>query len=299
MKRIGLIILFLFFCITAAALSQGSHVSMDRPEIASREFKILLKPEVFSDRIAGYQDIWANIVAVADETGAAATEADDPYREEEGEVMYLDTPANELYKQNYILRKRVEYKKGKPAAHCELMLKYRNDDLQLAAAAKVNPSSQYAAKEKMEQDINMDGKQIGSLKSTYSHSSTIKHIQVPVENSIAAYAVVFPSLKDLQAGPQAMLLPVNNRIAHECIVSPGSLEFQQGLPVKIDISLWYAPGGQVPQIAEISFHYSVKQASSETLAASESFFKELQKRLENKIEPGMTKTDFVYAGTRQ
>ncbi len=300
MKRIRLIILLcLMFTIATVATSQEKHLeaaAANNPQVTSREFKLLLKPEIFVDRNIGYQDVWKSIASVANKMGVTVTQGSNPYQEEERDVTYLDTQTNDLYKQNYILRKRIQYENGSPVSHCDLMLKYRSNDLNLAAAADVNSSPQFKGKEKLEQDVNMDGNLIGSLKGIFSHSNSIKKIQAPVEDSVAGYAVLFPSLKNLSSESQALLRPVNNVTVHEYSISPGSLEFNSGLLAEVDISIWYIPDRKSPIIGEISFSYSMKNASSEAVAISESFFKELQKGIEGKMLPGITKTEFFYKG---
>jgi hypothetical protein len=298
-KRIRVIILVcLIVAVAIVGASQEKYVraAASNQQVTSREFKLLLKPEAFVNRSIGYQDVWESIASVANEMGVTVTEASNPYQEEEGDVTYLDTQDHDLYKQNYILRKRIQYENGNPISHCELMLKYRSNDLNLATAADVISSPQFKAKEKIEQDVNMDGNHIGSLKGVFSHSNSIKKIQAPVADSVADYAVIFPNLKNLNSDSQALLLPVNNVTVHEYSISPGSLEFNPGLIGKVDISIWYGADNKSPVIGEISFSYSLKNTSSEAVAMSESFFRELQKRIESKMVPGMTKTEVVYSG---
>lgn len=294
MKRIGLVVLLLIFGVVGAVFAYENYFHNTKPALTSREFKILLNPSVCINRTAGYQALWGTITAVANDMGVTPVPANAPYREEEDEVTYLDTPAMDLYKQHYILRKRVEYSQGNLSSHCELMLKYRHTDLQQAVATSVKPAPSFEGKEKMEQDVNMDGNKIGSLKGVYSHSSSVGRIQAPAEDSVAAYAAIFPSLKMVQTDPQKPLLPVNNKMIREVTVSLGTLEFQPGLPAAVEVSLWYPVAGQLPEIAELSFHYHTKKASKEAMNASEVFFKALQKALGDQLEPGMTKTDFVY-----
>lgn len=300
MKRIRLIILLcLIFTVATVPTSREKHLeagAANNPQVTSREFKLLLNPEIFIDRNIGYQDVWKSIASVANQMGVTVIQGSNPYQEEERDVTYLDTQTNDLYKQNYILRKRIQYENGSPVSHCDLMLKYRSNDLNLATAADVISSPQLKGKEKLEQDVNMDGNLIGSLKGIFSHSNSIKKVQAPVEDSVADYAELFPSLKNLSSDSQALLLPVNNVTVHEYSISPGSLEFNSGLLAEVDISIWYIPDRTSPIIGEISFSYSLKNASSEAVAISESFFKELQKGIESKMLPGITKTEFFYSG---
>lgn len=299
MKRIRII--FLLCLIFAVVVVASSQMKMKQPkenanhqQVTSREFKLLVNPEIFENRNTGYQDIWDCITSVANDMGVTVRQDTSPYQEEEGEVSYLDTQTNELYKQNYIFRKRIQYENGKPKSNCEFMLKYRSNDLNQAIASNVSSSHQFKAKEKLEQDVNMDGSRIGSLKDIFSHSNSIK-IQAPVENSITDYAVIFPGIVDLSTDSKALLLPVNHITVHEYNISPGSLEFSSGLMAKIEISIWYIAGRKLPIIGEISFSYSLRNASSEAIAISENFFKALQKKLESKMVPGMTKTEFIYS----
>ncbi len=297
MKRIiPMILLCLLLAVGAVTFSKEKHVSVadNTPQITSREFKLLLKPDAFTKRNRGYQSIWESLTSLAKERGIAVTENSNPYLEEEGTVTYLDTRTNDLYKQNYILRKRIQYDNGAPKRHGELMLKYRSHDVNLAAAADVTSTLKAKAKDKLEQDINMEGIRIGSLQGIYSHSNSIKKIQLPVENSVADYAAFFPGLANLTRDATTVLLPVNDITAHEYTISPGSLIFDSRLIAKVELSVWYIDGEQSPEIGEISFSYRLKNSSPKSVEESESFFKELQKRIEENILPGMTKTDFVY-----
>ncbi|SFL75984.1 hypothetical protein [Pelosinus propionicus] len=298
MKRImPMILLCLILVVGAVTFSKEKHTSVaaNPQQVTSREFKLLLKPDAFTTRNIGYQSVWECITSLAKERGIAVTENSNPYLEDEGTVTYLDTQMNDFYKQNYILRKRIQYDDGIPKKHGELMLKYRSDDVSLAAAADVASSLGVKAKDKLEQDVNMDGNHIGSLQGVFSHSNSIKKIQLPVGNSVADYAAFFPGLAKLASDDQTVLLPVNDITAHEYSISPGSLDFHSGLLAKVELSVWYTDGKESPEIGEISFSYSLKNASPKSVAESESFFKELQKRIEANLLSGMTKTEFVYS----
>ncbi len=127
----ALFVVILAVAQTSCAASPASPRAAEH--IRGREYKILLKPEKFSDRAQALRTYRDQAKSLAQALGGTAADASEPYKETLRQVVFLDSADGSLYGKQYILRKRTEISGDELAPRYELTLKYRQTDLDLAA----------------------------------------------------------------------------------------------------------------------------------------------------------------------
>ncbi len=286
----------LFFLLLLIA---GTVYPQTAREIDSREFKLLLKGELFNNRISGAENIWKQIKSYAEKSNYKVTEADNTFSESIRDIIFIDTKNLDFFKKDLILRKRTKYSGSKPGSDYEITVKLRVSDKKDAEKKEITTHEGLKTKSKFEEDIGMKSGETGSIVSVYSLSTSIKKISFESGNKVEDIYELFPSLKETGINPEEEIKTVNDIIIKEYLYEPGEIKFGTGLKVQAEITVWYKKGEENPFIAEFSYKdKSVrKNVSDETRKASEEFFKGLQSVLKESIHNGFTKTKIIYGVT--
>ena len=107
-------------------------------QIQYREYKLLLKPELFPDQHA-FHKFWKLAHHTVKPLGIKLSKMDEDVKPQQREVIFYDTPHHKLYNSGFILRKRTFYHHGTADPHHELVLKYRHPDKKVALAVDPRP----------------------------------------------------------------------------------------------------------------------------------------------------------------
>ena len=229
---------------------------MSNRPITSREYKVMLNTDRFKNRTKGSGEFMALVAALIEEQGG---EASVEFEKKKRQVWYLDTPAFALRQNGFVLRQRQEMEAEKKF---KLTLKYRHSDRYLAANAKVSVSAEAEDKHmedegdietKFEEDI------IRSSVSKFSHSTSIRTVDLPELASLADAMAIFPGLEAVPNPDNTPLVKVNGFAAHEIKLESGKIDFGEKPKVKPCLSFWYLSDEQngYPLVAEFSFDYEV------------------------------------------
>jgi len=269
-------------------------------QLNSREYKILLKPQKFVDRQAGYRAVWNIAKAVAESLGIEVREARRPFREIRRKVYFLDTPDHDLRKHGYVLRVRVKYNGDKPRKEYNLTLKYRSTDFEKSSQADITVAlGGYKTKAKFEADITPKKDSLGTLRFIYSKSVKVKKLDFNPGNTLGDYAKIFPVLGKLGIPLDKKLEIVNGFIVDERKVSPGMLVFGGGINGMVDITTWYEFGDtSEPFVAEFSYDFRIRSHNElvdQGIENATRYFKALQFALKDWYYPEGTKTGYVYS----
>ncbi len=269
-------------------------------KLNSREYKILLKPELFVNRQEAYKKVWEIAKSLADSLGIEVRESRQPFREQRRKVYFLDTPDHDLRKHGYVLRVRVKYNGNKPRKEYNLTLKYRSTDLQKSAQADITVALKgYKTKAKFEADITPIKDSLGTMRFIYSKSVKVKKLDFSPGNTIGDYAKIFPVLGKLGVPLDKKLEIVNGFIVDERKVSPGMFVFGGGINGMVDITTWYEFGDtSSPFVAEFSYDFRFMRHNEmidKGIERASEFFKALQFALKDWYYPEGTKTGYVYS----
>ena len=283
-----ILIIILIISIHSISIKNISQASSEKypPE---KEYKMLFKTEFFQDYEEGMNRLWEAVKKVAGEKGLSIKEKDSLKIKGPTYIAYLDTENFSLYNSGYILRQRQEYKIGEYNSQkpLELMLKFRNSDMETAVSKDLTASGEFEGNTKFEADI-IAGK--NNLRTVYSKSTKVDLNNIPGE-ALSDYIAIFPLLETLNIESSEKIQIVNGKIMEEYEMKPGKVDFGNNIKSKISISVWYYQGesnADRPVIAEFSFKYK----SDDT--KGEDFIKALQKEIPKWIEEGKTKTEIIY-----
>ena len=216
------------------------------------------------------------------------------------EVLFLDTPDFLLYRNAFILRRRLLYEDGFLIGDPEIVFKYRHPDLQRAAEVDVRPhlgDGNYRLKFKAEA-LPLKNRLRG-FRMLYSHNvqfplSAVRHVD---RRSMANVLDVLPALQTLKTPKKGRLELVNNAAVEEILVDLGRLHFGKGISATPNVSLWRTRGDLQQLVGEFAFQIKIKDRHDlpdKPMRRCEQFFLQLQHLVHDWTVPGTTKTGTVY-----
>src|SRR5258708_20329519 len=107
-------------------------------QIQYREYKLMLKPDLFPDE-KPFHKFWKLAHHAAKSLDIKLGKMDEPIKPHTREVVFYDTPHFKLYNHGFILRKRTFYHHGVADAHHELVIKFRHPEKKVALAVDPRP----------------------------------------------------------------------------------------------------------------------------------------------------------------
>jgi hypothetical protein len=215
------------------------------------------------------------------------------------EVLFVDTSDLRLYKNAFILRRRIRYEDGFPVGDPEIVFKFRHQDLQTAAETDVRPQilGDHRVKFKC-QALPLKG-QLGGIRLLYSHNVQFPRSNVSENDvlSMATMTKIFPVLERIKRDPNERVTLVSDTIVEEVLQDIGTLDFGEKMHAKVSVALWRTRGEHRPLIGEFSFQIRFEDRKELDLAAmkrAEAFFIALQFAAQDWIALDATKTGIVY-----
>jgi len=217
------------------------------------------------------------------------------------EVLFLDTPDFRLYKNAFILRRRIRYHDGFPVGEPEVVFKFRHQDLQKAAEADVRPQIQGDFRVKFKAQALPLKDQLGGIRLLYSHNVQFPRSHVRTGSadvfSMESILRVFPVLKSIGFRPGERVELVGETMVEEVLQDIGVLDFGDRIAAKVNVSLWRTRGEHRPLIGEFAYQVRFQERQELRLKAMqrmEEFFLALQYAAKDWIALNATKTGAVY-----
>lgn len=265
-------------------------------EVHYREFKILLKPDHFT-QAHQFKEFGKLLRHAAAELDVALfTDQVLSQRNQVREVVFYDTHHFDLYNHAFILRKRTLYEDGFARGAPELALKFRHVDRATAAAVDVRPQESDAARVKFKEEILPLADRLGGVRTLYSHNVVLTLTSATIDPSVKHIAQTFPALRrvDLQGRTLAL---VNDVAVEEVLHDLGELHFGHGVRGRANVAVWRRRADEKPLIGEVAFQCKFKRADELHAKASrhaDKFFLGLQHAVRDWVQLGTTKTRVVY-----
>jgi hypothetical protein len=267
-------------------------------EVQYLECKLILKPDRF---IAAkvFLDYGKLVAKTAKEFGVGYANEGIALKPAIREVVFLDTADFRLYNHAFILRQRVAYESGFPAAEPEIVFKFRHDDMQKVAALDVRPNivGNYRIKFKAEALPLKD--KVGGYRLLFSHNAQFPLSQAPEggRTSMATLARVFPALAALKTSDNDRVELVNQTIVEEVLQDLGVLDFGKGITADANVSIWRERSTHHPLCGEFAFQAKFKRRDDvhdKVINRCQQFFIALQQSAYDWLFLGTTKTGLVY-----
>jgi len=215
------------------------------------------------------------------------------------EVLFIDTVDFRFYNNGFILRRRIPYSDGFPIGDPEIVLKFRDPDLQKAAETDVRPQvfGDYRIKFKCEALPLKD--RLGGIRLLFSHNVQfpISHVHEDNRLSMETLTRVFPVLERVKKEPGEKVEIVSDTIVEEVLQDVGIIDFGNRMSAKANVALWRARGDHRPLIGEFAFQFKFKRREDLREAAirkAEAFFLSLQYAAKDWLALAATKTGVVY-----
>lgn len=215
------------------------------------------------------------------------------------EVLFFDTADFDLYRNAFILRRRLNYVDGFPVGEPELVFKFRHPDRETAAALDVRPRIPGSYKVKFKEENLPLKNRMGGVRSLFSHNVQFPFRPQGFVNLSAPETLtrVFPALVPLFADKSQHVKLVNKTAVEEVLLDLGPLDFGKGMVAPCNVSLWRTRGEQFHLVGEFSYQVRYARYSDlnpKSLQRSDAFFKALQLEAQDWVELGTTKTASVY-----
>ena len=282
-------------------LKPGTYADgMPLDELQYVSCKLLLRPNHFVSRESLFD--FAKLLKEPGRTtgvkfslGSSKT---DPIRIRE--VLFVDTPDFRLYRNAFILRRRVQYSDGFPSEEPEIVFKFRHHDLQTAAETDVRPQIFGDHRIKFKCQILPLKRELGGVRVLYSHNVQFprSHVTNTTNDwSLATMSKVFPVLERIKSKPTERIALVSDTIIEEVLQDIGTLDFGDKVDAPVNVALWRTRGEHRPLIGELSFQIKVnvwKDLSQDAMKRAEAFFIALQFAARHWITLDATKTGMVY-----
>ena len=262
-----------------------------------REFKILLKPEAFSDLERDARDYWKLAKSVARQVPAMIDENARAGSPQIREVTFFDTPRCDLYRRSYILRRRTPHKHDQPGDTFELTLKFRHPDPDLAWRTKVDFASGLPGVVKFKEEILLVSSALGGMRSVFSHAAQIKNQAMKLGRTLGDFSRIFPALASAGVARTARLAPVPKVGIEEVLFTLGIIHFGAGRNARATIAVWRERETQRVLIGEFAFETMFKhygRLHPRPKHRSERFYRLLQRETGAWVELGTTKTALAY-----
>lgn len=261
--------------------------------------KLVLRPNHFRSRksLFDFCDVLSGPAKEHEASFSVGAYKDDPIQIRE--VLFVDTPDFRLYNNGFILRRRIRYKDGFPAADPEIVFKFRHTDLQTAAETDVRPHILGDHRVKFKCQALPLKSELGGMRMLYSHN-----VQFPRSNvsetdvtSMETMTRVFPVLAGIKRKAGERISLVNNTIIEEVLQHIGIIDFGGGFKAKTSVALWRTRGEHRPLIGEFSFQIRFedrRDLNQDAIKRAAAFFITLQYAAQDWIALDATKTGVVY-----
>jgi hypothetical protein len=269
---------------------------MNRPNVVSREYKLMLRPGRFpaddKDLLKAADAIWRDVAKavkpyVLETSGGLKTIS------KRRLITFHDTPKAQLNRAGYIFRERRDAEAGKR----EVTLKFRHPDPYVAQNRDMESRERERQRTKFEEDIK------APFQSAYSFSTTVEAEKKQTFGKLKDVAEWFPDIvKRIDDFPEDLkLVAVKGFTARELVITGGAMQIGKTPRVDAECALvvWFDDERgrkRGPVAVEFSFRYGDPGGDYGGTMTGRAYdvFHALQ-RLGKWIDPKpRTKTAFVY-----
>ncbi|MGB6061607.1 MAG: hypothetical protein WBG27_07900 [Candidatus Aquilonibacter sp.] len=265
--------------------------------ITAREFKLLLKPELFMTKQAVLQ--FNDRLTKLSKDAGVVYEPFDRVDSEMRQVQFFDTPECVFRDNRVILRLRRDASSGFPDETYEVTFKRRSPEFDEAADFNINTTmKEITIKKKFKEEI-IRGDTLGTIKSIYSNNLIGYYPVAKFERPLSEIVEIFPGLQTFNLDGTKTVSAVGGARVLEIGARLGIYNFGKNTSAHADLALWTRPATDKFNVlvAEFGWSYHMQGDGSKQKKAhkaADEFFKELQKPLADYLFDGSTKTALIY-----
>lgn len=265
--------------------------------ITNREFKLLLKPEHL-DRHREVEAIKTIVQSVV-ERGGLEFSTSDTMSSGLRNIYFYDTDDESFRRNKLILRIRESRSDAWTDDWCEVTMKCRSEDKELAFSRDPQPAGHLPSRLRFKEEILKAGP-VGSIRRIFSHNAILD--SVPLEKvytrTVEDLAVIYPALREMNLPFEKKIHLVGgktNKILEAC-VTLGTIAFSPTVHAHCELAIWFKGVGE-PLVGELAFAYKVKKNNRNDKAAhkkADELFRNLQHMFAQHLFNGTTKTALLY-----
>jgi hypothetical protein len=152
-------------------------------------------------------------------------------------VIFYDTDEFDLYRNSFILRKRIPSGRDQ-SAHEEIVFKFRHPDRLVVLRVDPRPAAEIPYTLRFKEQVLPSAPNGRGMRSIFWHGCKIIEPCMLQDLPYGRLAAVFPALRHLSVDPDARLKSVNGVIVNESLSEIGKLEFAEQLAARALCSLW-------------------------------------------------------------
>jgi hypothetical protein len=278
-------------------VTSSRHETFNARSLVHRKFKLPLDRSRLNDAKA-LAEIWHIVRGAADVSGVGLSEPDSPMQTRARTVIFYDTDKFDLYRNNFVLRKRISLARD-DSAHQALVFKFRHPDRRTTESVDPRPSAEIPHTVRFKEQLLPSLHDNRGIRRIFWHGCKILEPCELDNVPYASLAEIFPALRHrgIKPDPDACLKAVNDVMLDERLLEIGTLNFARGVSARALISLWRFEPGRRVLTGEFSFQikYDPETISEGPITSlSESFYLELQSRLSGWTVAGSTKVHQLY-----
>jgi len=265
--------------------------------ITAREFKLLLKPELFLTKQSVIE--FNEKLSKLSEHAGVRYEAFDRVDSEMRQVQFFDTTDCDFRTNRVILRLRRDTSSGWPDETYEVTFKRRTPDFQEAADFNTDSTMKNIMIRKKFKEEIIRGDTPESMKSIYSNNLIGYYPVAKFERPLSEIVQIFPGLKALNLDDTKTVSAVNGARVLEIGARLGVFNFGKNTSAHADLALWTRPATDKFDVLVAEFGWSYHMQGDGTKQhkahkAADAFFKALQKPFTDGLFDGSTKTALIY-----
>ncbi|MGB6984404.1 MAG: hypothetical protein WBD74_00365 [Candidatus Aquilonibacter sp.] len=265
--------------------------------ITAREFKLLLKPELFPTKqsVLEFND---RLVKLAKDAGVQYDRFD-RVDSEMRSVQFFDTEDSVFRNNRVILRLRRDLSSGWPDQSFEVTFKRRSPDFHESADFDIDSTMKEINNSKKFKEEIIRGDAPNSIKSIFSNNLIGNYPVVKFERPMSELQGIFPGLKTLGLDSSQMVSAVHGERVVEVGVRLGMFSFGKNTAAHCDLAVWTRPVQDTfaVLVAEFGWSYHMRGDGGKQHKAhdaADKFFKALQTPFAEDLFKGSTKTALIY-----
>ena len=265
--------------------------------ITAREFKLLLKPELFPTKRAVLE--FNNRLKKLAKDAGVQYDHFDRVDSEMRSVQFFDTQDCEFRNNRVILRLRRDLSSGWPDETFEVTFKRRSPDFRESADFNIDSTMKEISSTKKFKEEILRGDTPNSIKSIFSNNLIGSYPVAKFEHPMSEIIEIFPGLKTLNLDSSKSVSAVNGARVIEIGVRLGMFNFGKDTAAHCDLAVWTRPETDTFNVlvAEFGWSYHMRGDVSKQQSAhdtADKFFKDLQTPFADDLFKGSTKTALIY-----
>jgi hypothetical protein len=208
----------------------------------------------------GLAEIWDIVRRAADVTDVGLSESDSPKQMRVRTVIFYDTNKFDLYRDNFVLRKRISLARD-DSSHQELVFKFRHPDRHTTESVDPRPVAEILHTVRFKEQVPPSLHNNRGIRRIFWHGCKILEPWQLENVPYGRLAEAFPALRrrGVDSDPDAYVKAVNDLIVDESLFEIGTLNFAGSIAAKALISLWRVEPGRRVLTGEFSFQIKYDQ----------------------------------------